>query len=224
LYHDLACARSLSCSCPSVEEVGEFKYLGVTLDQRLNWKSHASNLKIQIRRNIRKFYFLRNICDQNLLKSLYYALIHSRLQYSLECWGGATADAIKSLITTQNYFLRIITSSSKFASSFPLYRQHNILPLRHLFIFKVLRMFYKRSGNSISHSVYNTRSAVKGNLKTPKVNLSWYTRSYLFLGPKIYNLLPDDLKNCSKIKVYTKNLKSWLFLYENINVLTNVLQ
>lgn len=226
-FHDNECLNIQACNCQSVQKVSTFKYLGVNLDQELSWKEHISKLNSSVRSNIRKFYFLRNLCEINLLKSLYFSLIHSRLQYGIQCYGGTYKTHMQKLRKSQNYFIRIILFKNKRESSFPLYLTLKVLPIRHLYIFKVLQEFYVQSGqNATEHlrSAYNTRGAGRGIIKKPKVNKTCFQNSFLFLAPKFYNLLPDYLKNVTKRKQFEIKLKQWLLSIEDVEMFFVVLK
>jgi len=87
IFHSLTCNLQL-CNCQPLEKVESIKYLGLLLDEKLTFEPHVLDLHSRLRSQIRKFYFLRNFCSTPLLKTLYFALINSRLQYALPCWGG----------------------------------------------------------------------------------------------------------------------------------------
>lgn len=59
------------------------KQLSVILDKYLSCKQRMSTFQIEIKRNIRKCYFVRNISSEVLL-TLYCTLLQSRLIYCLE--------------------------------------------------------------------------------------------------------------------------------------------
>ena len=73
-----------------VEAVDSYKYLGLWLENKLDWSIHTSHLygKTQGR-----MYFLRrlrsfNICSK-LLSMFYQSVVASVLFYTVVCWGGA---------------------------------------------------------------------------------------------------------------------------------------
>ncbi|KAI3364649.1 hypothetical protein L3Q82_011427, partial [Scortum barcoo] len=73
-----------------VEAVDSYKYLGLWLDNKLDWTTHTSHLygKTQSR-----MYFLRrlrsfNICSK-LLQMFYQSVVASVLFYTVVCWGGS---------------------------------------------------------------------------------------------------------------------------------------
>ena len=73
-----------------VEAVPSYKYLGVWLDNKLDWSTHSSHL---YRKTQSRLYFLRrlrsfNICSK-LLWMFYQSVVTSVLFYTAVCWGGS---------------------------------------------------------------------------------------------------------------------------------------
>ncbi len=223
-YHTINCFNTNICQCPKLEQVNSFKYLGVMLDERMSWKIHIQNLHSTLRRRIRQFYYLRNFCKTELLRTLYFALIHSRIQYGIVCWGGACKVSIDRIRVTQNMYLRIIMRKRKRDSSFPLFLELNILPVQYLFVFKILRLFYIRSGNTGTiQNQYEVRSNFQRTFRKPKVKKQILKKSFLFIGPHYFNQLPLNLKKCKSANRFCIEVKRWLFNFENIDFLNQVL-
>lgn len=177
-----------------------------------------------MRRRIRQFYYLRNFCKTELLRTLYFALIHSRIQYGIVCWGGACKVSIDRIRVTQNMYLRIIMRKRKRDSSFPLFLELNILPVQYLFVFKILRLFYIRSGNTGTiQNQYEVRSNFQRTFRKPKVKKQIFKKSFLFIGPHYFNQLPLNLKKCKSANRFCIEVKRWLFNFENIDFLNQVL-
>jgi hypothetical protein len=76
--------------CQIIQRVNYIKYLGIFLDREVNWEIHIAKLKLKSTLNwvLMYFYFLRDTCPENILRSLYFSLVESRLEYGLICWGG----------------------------------------------------------------------------------------------------------------------------------------
>ena len=59
-------------------------------------------------------------------------------------------------------------------------------------------------------SCNRTSSRFPNNLQVPRVNQTTYgTRSIRLLGPKIWNAIPEELKNSSALTMFKQNLKLW---------------
>ncbi len=112
----------------------------------------------------------------------------------------------------QNHFIRIILNKRKRESSFALFSQLKILPIQHLFIFKVLRVFYARSGNlGTTDLEYATRSIDRRMFRVPKLNKYIFKQSFIYNGPKFFNNLPTEIKESCNINQFCSKLKRFLF-------------
>ena len=57
------------------------RYLGVKTDSKLNWKSHANAIATKLNRANAMLYKVRDFVNANILKSIYYALFESHINY-----------------------------------------------------------------------------------------------------------------------------------------------
>ncbi|KAK0144738.1 putative RNA-directed DNA polymerase from transposon BS [Merluccius polli] len=75
-----------------VEVVSSYRYLGLVLDNKLDWSKNTDHL---YRKGQSRLYFLRrlrsfNIC-RKLLWMFYQSVVASVLFYAVVCWGGSTS-------------------------------------------------------------------------------------------------------------------------------------
>ena len=73
-----------------VELVKEYKYLGVSIDNRLNWKT---NINAVYKKGMSRLFFLRklrsfNVCSK-MLEMFYQAVVASALYIAVVCWGSS---------------------------------------------------------------------------------------------------------------------------------------
>lgn len=146
---------------------------------------------------------MRSVCHIELLKTLYYALVSSKLEYGLCVWGGTY------LVILQKCFVRLIFNKHKLDHTKQLFKTSNILPLRELYIFKVLREFFSRSGdNQLDSKRIRTRRDL--DIIVPKPNLTLYKKCYAYLAPKLYNMLPEAIKIIRNQNQFQKSVKRFL--------------
>lgn len=216
-YHNIDCSLELqNCTCQNLEQVENIKYLGLWVDSNLSWKEHINSLKIKLVKYIRIFYMLRTVCYPKLMRTLYFALINSKLEYGIEVWGGAYHSTIFPLITLQKAFVRIISNKSRFTHSAQLFQKLNILPFKNLFIYKTLKVYFNRSGDKKLVDFYRV-SRNKLNVIVPKPNFTMFRKFFLFLAPTFFNMLPNSIKECSGKFKFLKLLRKHLIMEDDVN-------
>ena len=91
-----------------VEIVNKYKYLGLIIDDKLNWRE---NCKVLLSRLNQRLYFLRRLRTFNFssysLKMFYLSIIESIICFGISCWGSAICNEDKNKIN------KIIKKASK---------------------------------------------------------------------------------------------------------------
>jgi len=141
------------------------KFLGVILDDSLDYKEQCSNLVHKL--NSAPFMFVvlrRTIKNLALLKTVYYANVQSHLQFGIVCWGDSVA--FSDVFTVQKKIIRALLGFRYKRSNIPLtsckklFVDLEILTLPSLFIFECAKFFRNHPHyfnlNNNTHS-YNTR-------------------------------------------------------------------
>ena len=112
-----------------LNEVDEAKYLGVTMDNKLNWNAHLNNTKLRLSKGISMLAKIRHYIQASALRSLYFTFINSHIDYNLLNWGTASPTALESICSKTRKAIRIISFKDKDDSAVPLFKQHCILPV-----------------------------------------------------------------------------------------------
>lgn len=89
---------------------------------------------------------------------------------------------------TQNYFLCLIIKQQKREMSILLSIGLNDVPIQHLFVFKVLRLFFLNVNNRGNDNLFNnTRNVRSKSYRLPKRNEALIKHSPKFLALKYFN-------------------------------------
>ena len=99
--------------CPNdkfLKRSSTVKYLGLLIDDPLNWSSHIQHLSHQLARLSGIFYRLRNYVKKETLCMVYHSLVNSIIQYGIIVWGTANQTCLECLRVRLIKVLKIILS------------------------------------------------------------------------------------------------------------------
>ena len=109
----------------------EIKYLGITIDEHLTFKSHINIMNAKLKRANNLLALSRHYLPNNLLKQIYYSQFHSHLAYGCQVWGQSPASISQTTIL-QKKAVRLMTFSPRDAPSSPIFKDLKILKLNDL--------------------------------------------------------------------------------------------
>jgi len=89
-----------------ISKQSSLKYLGVMLDDKLNWKPHIEKLVTQLSKSCGMLFKLKHYTNISVLKSVYFGLFHSYLTYSILNWGRANKTPLVPSFILQNKALK----------------------------------------------------------------------------------------------------------------------
>ena len=99
-----------------IQQVSNFKFLGVWFDQRVTWKKHIADVATKCSRIKNIFLFLSSRkfnVSSSFLTQLFKSLIQSRIDYGLIVYGTAAKSNLVKLDITARQILRIILGAVK---------------------------------------------------------------------------------------------------------------
>ena len=105
------------------------KYLGIFLDENLNWKKHVSILSSKLRRANGALGKLRHFVFPKTLTSVYYAIFNSHLNYGSQVWGQNQNYVTNRILTLQKSAIRIMSNVPRRTHTAPLFHNLSILKL-----------------------------------------------------------------------------------------------
>ena len=171
----------------------ETKFLGMTLDQNLNWSSHVSRLILKLNRNLNLLKLSRNMMTQDSKLLVYCSHLENHIQYGLLLWGNGTNNSqINRLQKIQNKALQYVTNKNNAHEN---KKELQVLDIKSMIELANLKFDYKvlhnllpsvtiklcmsdSSDNTLlkQHN-YNTRN--KGTPYLPKNATNQYKNSFL---------------------------------------------
>ena len=199
---------------------GEGKFLGVVLDERLNFRCHIDYVSVKVSKALGVLYKLQNYVSEKGLVNLYYSLVYPHLTYCNLSWGGTSVTHLNPLIVLQKRAIRIITkigyrdhTNLKFYES-RILKMHDIHKLQlAVFLFNVDLSPYQRN-----HS-HDTRNRTALN---PFFNrLTSSQRSLTYSSPMFWNNLPAHVTNVQSLIVFKRRVKDFLlnfYLNEQLDI------
>lgn len=191
--------------------VDNVKFLGLFIDDSLNFKDHIIYISGKIAKSIGIMYSISSLTPIPTLISLYYSLIYPYLTYGNLIWGCTAAVHLDPLLKMQKRAVRIITKSNYLAHTDPLFKQTGILKLHDINCYMTGIHMYKEHARGAlmfpSHD-YSTRGA---SCALPAFQrLAQTQRSLSYRGPQIWNAIPDAIKSGNALSIFKKQYKEWL--------------
>lgn len=198
----------VSCDC--------VQFLGIILDTNLKFTSHVDHIRKKMAFGIRALLKARPFFPIKALLSLYFAFIHSHINYGISAWGNTYHTHLSSIQHIQNQAIRIITSSPRHSSASPLLRENSVLSVTALFDYNLGIFFFKLLNNQLCFELLDagtlvnhntTRFALNNNLLLPKVNTNYGQQTFHFAAISLWNRLPLNIKSSHSITTFKKSLK-----------------
>ncbi len=193
------------------------KHLGCLLDEKLKFKYHFDNLHKRLQKAIFSLKIMKHILDKQHLRILYNAYCKSILDYSCFVFTAVTRETINPILILQKQCVRIIAkSNNSLAHTLPLFKQLQILPFKDMVTYNACLFMYQiknKTAPKVFHTTwqynidihrYPTRN--NENFRTLTHQHTYIMNSPLYKFPRLFNNLPNHIKNLPSEKVFKKRL------------------
>ena len=120
----------------NIQYKSHIKYLGVYLDDKLNWSPHIQHVNNKLAKNIGILRILRNYFSLKMLRQIYYSLVFPYINYALLSWGNTYKTRLTKIITKQNMAIRNIFFANTRETAAPYYNILGVLKVQDIFKFK----------------------------------------------------------------------------------------
>ena len=203
-----------------ITKVTSTKFLGVTIDSKLSWNVHIDNISKTISRNIGIITKLKYVLPSESLFMLYSTLISPYLNYGILAWGNACSTLLNRLLLLQKKVLRIICNTSAHAHTNNLFSQYKILKINDLYRLQLGQFMYALNNNNLpsifnnifvlNNSIHNYPTRQADCMHLPLKRTLFAQNTFVYLGPKLWNSLPDEIKNSISPNTFKIKLKKYI--------------
>ena len=201
------------------------KFLGLLLDENLSWKYHLSELSKKLARTCGIFFKIRSLLPTHTLINVYNSLFMSFLQYGITVWGQTFDSYLDPIFKLQKKAVRAISHEHFTSHTLPIFKNLKLLRLQDIFRVKISSFVYE-SLNKINPSCFHdffslnsrihqhfTRQSHHGHVfLTQKNSLQYGLRSIRYLGAKMWNDLPGEIRNSASKFSFKRNLKKFILV------------
>ena len=207
----------------NIVKVKETNFLGVILDENLNWKSEISHVAKKVAKSIGIISRCSFFFPKTSLRMLYYSLIYPYFYYCNIIWASTN---LRRLVILQKRIIRIINKSHFNVHTDPIFKDLGILKFNDIHLLQLGQFMYScknsflppKFNNNFSQSnqfhSYNTRNSQAYRLPYCRTNTKKF--SPFFQGPKFFNSLDNEVINSQSLSSFKKKLKiKLLSKYEN---------
>jgi len=91
-----------------LKKVDTVKFLGVIIDDKLNWEPHIAHLNNKLKMSIVMIKRITKFIPKSEYMKIYDALFKSHLSYCISCWGGVSSYKLQSLFAIQKRCVRLL--------------------------------------------------------------------------------------------------------------------
>ena len=200
-----------------INRVDEAKYLGVILDDKLNWDAQTKAIIKCLVKYASSFKIIKRFLPARCKQQLFYGYVYSKIQYAIEVYGHASKRNIKSIQTMQNRILKILFCKDWFTPTPDLHKELELLTVEDVFHLQVCQFVKQQKlgllpnlfddyfqENADVHDHY-TRNSTSIHLIRKRTKAGQKTIKYQ--GVKLFNALPDEILVANGIKSFRSKVK-----------------
>ena len=193
-----------------------FKFLGLNIDLKLNWKKHIQTIQSKISSACGVMYQLRNKLPLSVKRILYFSICYPYFNYCNVIWTSCHATTLSQLFITQKRIIRTILGKRHTEASSPLFKQLKILKLNEINKLNIASFVYKSINGLINSPIpylphvivpYNLRR--EPTLHIPLVTSDQSQRFVHYRGVKTWNDIDQNIRNSQTLSSFKRKLKSY---------------
>ena len=199
-----------------MQQVTHTIFLGVTMDENLNWKHHIGQTGLKFSKITGILYRIRNNLTTEAMSSIYYTLCHPHLVYCVSIWVSTWPSFLNWLTIAHNRILWCIFFLKKFDPTNHVFSEVKVMKFSFIHKYFMLLLIFKNQRHNtifnLTNNVLNTRNN-NINLICPVFRTKLFKNSIISSESKLFNSVPVDKKvllTTTIFDIYKKELKAYL--------------
>ena len=135
-----------------IERVRVAKFLGVHIDELLNWNCHIKYVKSKLAKSSAILYRCSQFINRTTMYILYCALFLPYITYCSEIWGNTYPSNIQCICLLQKRAVRIVCGAGRLAHTTPLFSKLHTLKFEDITKLKTLNFMHNAYYNVLPSS------------------------------------------------------------------------
>jgi hypothetical protein len=192
-----------------IERKSNVRYLGLVIDERLDFSAHTDHITSKITPMIYALKRIRNFVDEKTLYMLYFSHIFSHLIFMNPIWSVANLESTNRLYILQKKIIKIIKKKPILTPTHTLFSE-TLLPLPLINDLYLLLIAFKIKHNLIKNNIaiqyvnevhdYNTRR--RGDFYVYSFRSRYGYADFYRRGLIRFNELPHEIKTLHTLKIF----------------------
>ena len=191
------------------------KLLGVTIDEKLNFEDHVSSLCKKAAAQLNALGRIQHYLGQKQKESIINSFIYSNFNYCPLVWHFCPAKSVFKIEKIQERALKLLLND--YNSSYKELLEKTNKPSMEVNRMRSLALEVFKTFNNLNPSFMKDIFVKNSTAKSKKSNLQVHYRrtvrygdkSLIALGPKIWNALPDNVKEETSFAKFKQFIKTW---------------
>ena len=193
------------------------KFLGLTLDENLNWREHCKNVSSKLNSLCYLIRNLKTVLSANQLIHVYSAYIASRLHYGICFWGASSA--AQGVFVAQKRVIRCILGIGSQTSCRDKFKKLGVLTTTGVYLYEICKyIFLNKSQFPKTTDIHDHFTRGRNKIYATRCRLDIGKVAPHIIGTKIFDKLPNDISSIESFTLFKKRLKSFLTAAEFYNL------
>ena len=197
--------------------VDSAKNLGVIIDSVLSFEKQVNKVVKSCNLIIRKISQVKGFLTEAHLRQLVASHVFSHIDYCNSLYYGINSDLISKLQRVQNCAARLVSKKNISNNTLDdVFMELHWLKVKFRSIYKILLIVHNclhdNAPNEIITMLQYADSSRTMNLRETRCTNKYGVRAFSHVGPKLWNLLPTNIRDEHDTDLFKKALKSFLMV------------